>query len=225
MIDLLIKLPSRSRKKLFKEKLESCIINLSNELKVKFIFSFDENDPEMNNNDLKKYLKSDFFKHVDMEYFYGNSKNKIDACNRDIPNEGWKVLLLMSDDMLVLKKNFDKIIYNDMMHHFSDLDGCLNYNVHSQAFRNRTMVLSVMGKKYYDRFNYIYYPGYISVYCDNEQTDVAIKLNKLVDIDNKIISHEWSNVKDNLRVQTERKDLREHDKNLYETRKANGFYL
>ena len=222
MIDLLIKLPSRSRLELFKEKLESCIELLSNQINVKFIFSFDTNDEIMNNNVVRYYLNS---KKINMEYFYGVSKNKVDACNRDIPKEGWKVLLLMSDDMLPIQKNFDKTIYNDMMRHFPDLDGCLNYNTHKEAFKNRTMVLSVMGKKYYDRFNYIYYPGYQSIYCDNEQTDVAIKLNKLVDIDNRIISHEWSSVKDDLRKHTESTEFRNHDSVLYNNRKANGFYI
>jgi hypothetical protein len=222
MIDLLIKLPSRSRFELFKEKLEKCIQLLSNEINVKFIFSFDTNDQTMNNNVVRYYLGS---KKINMEYFYGESKNKIDACNRDIPKEGWKVLLLMSDDMLPRKKGFDKIIYDDMNHNFPDYDGCLNYNTHTEAFKNRTMVLTVMGKKYYDRFNYIYYPGYQSIYCDNEQTDVAIKLNKLVDIDNRIISHEWNSVKDDLRKHTESGEFRNHDSALYHSRKANGFYI
>jgi len=85
--------------------------------------------------------------------------------------------------------------------------------------------LTVMGKKYYDRFNYLYYPGYESVYCDNEQTDVAIKLNKLVNINNRIISHEWHAVNDTLRIQTENKEVRAKDKLLYDTRKAQGFNL
>lgn len=222
MIDLLIKLPSRSRRELFKQKLDACVNSLSNQINVKFIFSFDNNDNDMNNDQIKNYLKN---KNINMEYFYGNSKNKVDACNRDVPKDGWKILLLMSDDMLVLKNNFDKIIYDDMMRYYPDLDGCLNYNTHSEAFKNRTMVLTVMGKTYFDRFNYIYYPGYKSVFCDNEQTEVAIKLNKLTDINNRIISHEWSSVKDNLRQQTESRELRDHDELLYKSRKENGFFI
>jgi len=229
VVDLLIKLPSRSRNKLFKEKFDSCRRCLSGVINTKFIFSFDENDPTMNNDDIRSYLK-DARKTIipfmsKIEYYYDSSKNKIDACNRDIPSDDWKVLLLMSDDMLVLKKNFDKIIYDDMMKHFPDTDGCLNYNAHDSAFKNGTMVLTVMGRKYYDRFNYLYYPGYESVYCDNEQTDVAIKLNKLVNINNRIISHEWHAVNDTLRIQTENKEVRAKDKLLYDTRKAQGFNL
>lgn len=229
MVDLLIKLPSRSRSRLFKEKFDSCRRHLSGVINTKFIFSFDENDPTMNNDDIRSYLK-DARKTIvpfmsKIEYYYDSSKNKIDACNRDIPSDDWKVILLMSDDMLVLKKNFDKIIYDDMMKHFPDTDGCLNYNTHDSAFKNGTMVLTVMGRKYYDRFNYLYYPGYESVYCDNEQTDVAIKLNKLVNINNRIISHEWHAVNDALRIQTENKEVRAKDKLLYDTRKAQGFNL
>jgi len=47
-----------------------------------------------------------------------------------------------------------------------------------------------MGKKYYDRFGYIYHPSYISLWCDNEFTDVANMLKKQKYINECIIRHE-----------------------------------
>lgn len=222
MIDLLIKFPTRSRKDLFKKRVDQCVDLLSNKINVKFIFTFDENDSSMNNDEIRSFLTS---KNVNMDYYYGFSENKIHACNRDIPIFDWNILLLMSDDMEPKQKNFDLIIHNDMKKYFPDYDGCLNYNAHTQAFLNNTMVLTVMGKKYYERFNYVYFPGYKSVFCDNEQTEVANKLGKLKNIDNRIIYHDWHGVKDDLRVKTECKDTRNFDKILFETRKANGFYI
>ena len=32
---------------------------------------------------------------VDLEYHYGDSQNKIHACNRNIPADGWKVCVLV----------------------------------------------------------------------------------------------------------------------------------
>ena len=39
-----------------------------------------------------------------------------------------------------------------------------------------------MGKKYYDRFGYIYHRSYNSLWADNEQKEQAQKLNKITDI-------------------------------------------
>jgi len=39
-------------------------------------------------------------------------------------------------------------------------------------------VLTIMGRKYYNRFLYVYHPEYKSLWADNEQMEVAKKLNK-----------------------------------------------
>ena len=224
MIDLLIKYPTRERPEIFKKIITDYISKLSGKRSVKFIISLDSNDRSCNNQEFINFLES-LKNRVTLEYFFGESKNKIDACNRDIPTEDWRVCILVSDDMVPKKHGFDDIILSDMEKYYPDFDGALNYNTHRQAFKNRTMVLSIIGKKYYDRFGYIYYPGYKSIYCDNEQTEVAIKLNKLVDIDNTIISHDWSSIKDDLRKKTESGEFRNYDSSHYEERKNKNFYL
>ena len=225
MIDLLIKFPTRSRPDKFKEILKRYVSNLSGKYKVKFIISMDNNDPTCNNQDMRNFLEM-MKNSVDLDYVYGDSRNKIDACNRDIPSDGWNVCILVSDDMTPRVKNFDEIIIKDMQKHFPDYDGCLNYNAHTTAFeqkiegRGSLMVLSILGKKYYYRFNYIYNPVYISLFCDDEQTRVARKLNKIVDINNRIISHDWSSINDDLRKQTEAFDS--IDRNTFKTRLKDG---
>lgn len=225
MIDLLIKYPTRSRPEQFKNILQQYVSKLSGKYKVKFIVSMDTNDATCNNESMRSFLETIKTK-VDLEYFFGESKNKIDACNRDIPSDGWKVCLLVSDDMIPKVNNYDQIIIKDMETHFPDYDGCLNYNAHTVAFeqkiegRGSLMVLSIMGKKYYDRFNYIYNPVYISLFCDDEQTRVARKLNKIVDINNRIISHDWMTINDDLRKQTEAFDS--IDRNTFKQRLKDG---
>jgi hypothetical protein len=150
----------------------------------------------------------------------GNSKNKIHACNRDIPQDGWKICILVSDDMTPRVHGFDDIIINDMNNYFSNLDGALNYNCGGHAYPH-VMVLSVIGNPYYKRFNYIYHPDYTSLFCDEEQTVVAKSLNKIVDINNKIITHDWIDIQDNLRQHTEK--FYQSDKTIFESRKKRGF--
>jgi len=218
MIDLLIKYPTRSRPDKFKEILKQYISNLSGKYKVKFLISMDNNDPTCNNQNMRNFLE--MIKHsVDLDYVYGDSKNKIDACNRDVPAEGWKVCILVSDDMTPRVKNYDEIIMKDMETYFPDYDGCLNYNTGSAY--PRVMVLSIVGNPYYKRFGYIYHPEYCSLFCDEEQTVVAKSLNKMKDLDKKIITHDWSDIKDDLRKYTE--NFHPVDKKLFELRKSKGF--
>lgn len=219
MIDLLIKYPTRSRPELFKSILSEYITKLSGNYKVKFIVSMDTDDNTCNTESMRSFLDNVKYK-TNLEYYYGNSKNKIDACNRDMPSDGWKICILVSDDMTPRVYGYDRIIIENMNHYFPDFDGALNYNCGGHAYPH-VMVLSVIGNPYYKRFNYIYHPDYTSLFCDEEQTVVARSLNKIVDIDNRIITHDWNNIKDDLRKHTEK--YYQTDKVIFELRKQKGF--
>ena len=211
MYDLLIKYPTRERPEIFKNILTKYIEKLSGKYNIKFIISLDDNDASCNNPQIKSFLNNIKSK-VNLDYFYGISHSKIDACNRDIPENGWNICMLISDDMIPKSNSYDDIIINDMNRYFPDFDGCLNYNVHNTAFtqhipgRGSLMPLSIEGNTYYKRFNYIYNPVYKSLFSDDEQTRVARKMNKIVDINNNIISHNWSDITDDMRRRTEMLD-------------------
>ena len=149
MIDLLIKYPTRQRPEIFKKIISDYISKLSGKRRVKFIISLDNNDHTCNNQEFRNFLES-LKQRVDLEYFFGDSKNKIDACNRDVPVNGWRICLLVSDDMVPRRHGFDDIIMKDMESNFPDFDGCLNYNCGGHAYP-KVMVLSVMGNPYYKR--------------------------------------------------------------------------
>jgi hypothetical protein len=219
MIDLLIKYPTRSRPDQFKKILWEYVNKLSGKINVKFIVSLDSNDPLSNTDSMKKFLET-IKESTDLDYYYGVSKNKIDACNRDIPNCGWKVCLLISDDMTPRVKDYDKVIMNDMQKYFPNYDGVLNYNCGGHAYP-KVMVLSVVGHTYYQKFNYIYHPAYTSLFSDEEQTVIARRDNKIVDIDHKIITHDWNDIQDDLRKHTEK--FYQQDKIVFEERKQKGF--
>ena len=225
MYDLLIKYPTRERPEIFKTLINQYIKNLSGKRKIKFIISLDNNDSSCNNKNFINFL-DELKTKIDLDYYFGISENKIHACNRDIPVDNWKVCILVSDDMVPKKHSFDDIIMNDMKQYYPDLDGVLNYNAYSAAFeqhipgRGSLMVLSIMGKKYYDRFGYIYNPIYKSLFADDEQTRIARRLNKIVDINHRIISHEWSSIKDDLRKKTE--SLDSEDRQIFKNRLKEG---
>lgn len=222
---ILIKFPTRGRPEKFFDVLDKYISMATDLSRIAFLISMDEDDPAMNNPDIISRLEKRKAAGVKLVYFYGNSKTKIQAVNADISKvKGWDVLLLASDDMIPVVKGYDHVIRKDMNDHFRDSDGVLWY---SDGGQDRINTLSIMGKKYYDRFGYIYHPDYISLWCDNEFTDVSLKLNKCYRSNKVIIEHAhptYSKEKyDELYVKNE--SYYSVDKVTYDKRSENNFDL
>lgn len=218
---LLVKFPTRNRKVKFFNVLNKYYNFLSKNVEVKFLISMDTDDLEMNNKETESILK----KFDSLIYFYGNSKNKIEAINTDINNvSDWDIILLASDDMIPIMKGYDELIVNRMIQFFPDTDGVLWFN---DGNRKDLNTLSIMGKKYYDRFNYIYNPEYKSTWCDNEFTDVANLLGKQKYFDEVIIKHEhpdWGYGKrDSIHIQNSINES--HDRSVYLKNKLVNFGL
>lgn len=180
-LNLLIKFPTRNRKDQFLKVYNLYKNNLVTK-NVHFVITCDIDDVTMNNNYIKDYFKNE--KNVTL--YYGNSKTKIEAINADMQDKNFDILLLASDDMIPIKYGYDLIIKNNMEYYYPDTDGVLWFYDGKQ---NKLNTLSIMGKKYYDRFGYIYNPIYKSFFCDNEFQDIATKLNKITYINECIIEH------------------------------------
>jgi hypothetical protein len=122
-------------------------------------------------------------------------------------------------------KGYDNIIRNKMKEHYPDTDGILWFNDGHQGTTLNT--LSILGKKYYERFNYIYYPEYKSMWSDNEFMLVGNILEKQTYFDEVIIEHEhpdWGfGGKDSIHIKNVENET--HDKNLFLNRQSNKFYL
>jgi hypothetical protein len=69
---------------------------------------------------------------------------------------------------------------------YPDTDGVLWF---FDGWRKDLNTLCILGRKYYDRFGYVYHPEYKSFWSDAEFTDVATILNKQTFIDKVIIRH------------------------------------
>lgn len=219
---ILIKFPTRGRKNKFFNVLKKYHKLLDNINNVKFLITCDLDDSEMNN-ELTNEIISTF---ENTEIIFGNSKSKIDAVNRDLENyHDWDIVLLASDDMIPQVKGYDRIIVEKMNENFPDTDGVLWFNDGNQKRNLNT--LSILGKKYYDRFKYIYFPEYKSTWCDNEFMDVANILGKQKYFDDVIIRHEhpdWGFGGRDL-IHKGNLDNEPFDKTLYISRKKFNFFL
>jgi hypothetical protein len=193
----------------------------NNILSIKTLISLDEDDTTVTEDLLEKLhcISRNIYVHV------GESKGKIGAVNRDMEYAGkYDILLLASDDMIPIVQGYDDIIRNHMTHYYPDNDGVLWYN---DGFQGKNLnTLCILGKRYYDRFGYIYHPSYKSLWCDNEFMEVANCLGKQTYFDKVIIKHEHpSNVttteNDNLYKNNDKFNDSDH-KNFIE-RKAKSF--
>lgn len=217
-LKLLIKFPTRSRPDKFLKILDQYYL-LLRDTNYKFIISCDLDDITMNNDNIKNKLSE----YPNLKYYYENNTSKIEAINNNLSGEDFDILLLASDDMLPIKSGYDKIIKENMEKYFPDTDGVLWFNDGFQKHNLNT--LSILGKKYYDRFNYIYHPDYKSLYCDLEFTLVTKKLNRVKYIDDIIIKHiQYSIVNetpDELYIKND--NLENIDKLTFEKRSKNNF--
>jgi len=179
---ILYKYPTRNRPLKFQRCLQRYYGFIADIPNSEFVISMDTDDEIMNTAEVKNYLKSK----PCLNSYYSNNSSKIMAINADIPTTEWDILVLISDDMIPEVKGFDNIIREKMHVHYPDTDGVLWF---FDGWRKDLNTLCIIGRKYYDRFGYIYHPSYESFWCDAEFTDVANNLKKQTFIDQVIIRH------------------------------------
>ena len=218
---ILIKFPTRGRRDKFFNVLDIYYQLATNLNDIEFQITIDTNDESMNNYNVLEKLKT----YKNLNYDLGISKNKIDAVNRDLIVGDWDIILLGSDDMIPKVKGYDDIIRNKMTELYPDTDGVLWFNDGNQG--NRLNTLCILGKKYYERFNYIYHPDYTSLWADNEFMDVANLLNKQTYFNDIIIRHEHPDVGFGQRdfVHFDNIKFDYIDRDIYIKRKENNFGL
>jgi hypothetical protein len=211
---ILFKFTTKSRPNLFIRGMQSIIENVSSE-NYEILVTVDTDDYSM------EHALLYYQDNVKVKVYYGISKNKIDAINRDVDKaNNWDILVNVSDDMVFTIKGFDKIIRSN----FDNLGQCLHF---PDGNTTELITMSIIGKQFYDRFGYIYNPQYESLFCDNEQTDVAKFLGAYKYVDKQIFEHKHPAFgKAQMDAQyyfTE--SFFQKDKVVYESRKAINFGL
>ena len=216
---ILFKYTTRSRRSNFLRGYDSILDKIANREDYHILISVDKDDQSMFPLPV-----------LDGKYTFvvGNSKNKIDAINRDL-NEfdyDWDILINMSDDMIFTKKGFDDIIRAEF---YKDFNQYLHFNDGNQKCNVCTM--HIVGRNYYDRFNYIYHPDYISLWCDVENDIVAKQLGcyKYMGDNIKLFRHlhpAWGLApQDALSIKTEDRALWVADEITFNKRKIKNFGL
>ncbi len=217
---LVIKFPTRGRSNKFLLVLRK-YQQLLDDKTTEIIVTCDNSDPEMNQPHVKEVISQ--YKNVKL--CFGDNKTKIEAINNDLEGVDFDIVLLASDDMTPMVQGFDTIIKERMVEHYPDTDGIVWFNDGYQGKKLNT--LCILGKKYYDRFGYIYNPEYVSVWSDNEFMDVGNLLGKQTYFDEVIIKHEhpdWGfGKRDEVHLMNGKYES--HDRTIYNRRKLINFGL
>lgn len=223
-LKILIKFPTRNRPHKFEMTIRKYMYMAQFKDDLKFLISLDKDDK-----DLQKYLNiiQQFDNTINFNVTINEPAGKIAACNigMHLIHE-WDIVILASDDMDCQKFGWDEIIRQEMLSHYPDLDGVLFHNDGYLGQKLNTMC--IMGRKYYEKFQYIYHPSYISLWCDNHFMEVANMLNKQTYFPECLFKHEhFSNSKNISQDALMRinESFYYKDKKIYEKLKLDNFGL
>jgi hypothetical protein len=105
------------------------------------------------------------------------------------------------------------------------------YEFYRLELCQRLVTFPIMHIEYLRRFGYIYHPDYKSVRADDEQTEVAKRLNMYRYVDKQIMEHQhyrWgfnNGEPDELYKKNDSGEMYEHDRLVFEQRSAKNFDL
>lgn len=213
MRTVLLKYPTRQRPRLFRLTLRKYIDTAGAPLRI--VVTIDVDDISMNNR-----IMRDWIAEQGAEIDISPRRGKIIAINSGIPADQWSVLVLASDDHIPVTDGWALRILSDMP---EDGDALLWYK---DIRQDRICLMPVMGRSYYDRFGYIYHPAYVSLWCDNEQTEVAQSLGKLIQPDSELFRNEsadWGGIIRTDSLYRKNNAYYKIDRQTYERRKLLNF--
>lgn len=169
-IKLLFKFPCRGRVDLFFKSLDSLNDNIRDRNNYHISLTIDEDDKILNSPEIIERINE--YPNTSIEW--GISKSKIDAVNRNFPlNYDWNVVIVWSNDMICTFYGMDDVM-RDYMHHAINKSGnkflCHFPDNDAKEMLN---VLYIASREYYEQFNYVYHPSYLSLWADNESMCVA----------------------------------------------------
>lgn len=231
---ILYKLTTRSRP----QKMFDCIQNIramALEKDPLIVLTLDTNDRTVNTADVRRQIALI----PNVIPVFGYSKNKLAAFNRDVPAEGWDVIVATSDDIKFLH-GFDEQIKKDAE--------AANYYV--QADKNqpngwdpmqfdfvlwygdgfphgKILTVPIMTRKYYQRLGYIYNPIYTSLFADEEAIYVGENLQRMYYSTAEIMVHmhpAWGKAEWDAQYRFT-DSFYPADKKIFERRKAANFPL
>lgn len=176
---LLVRMPTRSRPEQALHALTAYRSMAGIPIQIEVIV--DEDDESMKSVDVLRKLAAQ-----GCVVTVGSHKSKVEAVNGGRLTE-WDVLLLASDDMVPIMDGYAARALEAMNLHFPRLDGAIYFD---DGFQGKNCcTLPIMGRRLYDQFGHVYNPRYISLFCDQEQTELLTEMSRIVYVGERLIEH------------------------------------
>ncbi len=112
----------------------------------------------------------------------GANRSVVGAVNRAAPSTGGDVMIVVSDDF-GCPEHWDTAL-RDVIAGRRDVAVLVD-----DGIDGRIMTLPIVGRGLYERLGYLYYPGYLSVFADDDLTEVATREGALVDARSLLFPH------------------------------------
>lgn len=220
---ILYNFPSRLRPGKFFAAIKNILCMQANTDDFKILAKLDVDDYSMQTFEVRQKLEP-LTKQGQLVIEWGASKSKIEAVNRGLDkcNWPWDIMVTMSDDMVFKLPGYDNVIRAHMP---ADLDWLLHFPDSYAGAKVCTM--SIIGRNYYKRDWYVYHPDYYSMFCDNEQTEVAKLRGRYKYIpEPSILDHNhYSNNRGRKDGLYRRNDTYRADEIIFNNRKSKNFFL
>lgn len=226
---ILVKFPTRGRPEQFLRVLRGMVLMSADPENIKYLISIDDDDQTMT----ESVFKDAYSITTGIRFVNGTSKTKMEAINRDMdkPQPVWDIVLLASDDMIPQVQGWDEVIRKgfliDSLENSATIPGKHSVSLDQALWffdghQHRICTLVVMGRTRYERFGYLYHPSYISLWCDNEWTEV----NQPKKFDQILFKHEhpaWGGAVPMDALYQRNEAFFERDRMNYERRKQLNF--
>ena len=194
-MNILIQFPTYGRPERFLDVLDKYVSMSSADNDMYFNINCDSADLTMTGNNIQQRIAEIMKQRLNVRYSinYDPQTEKISAINSNITavantDFNWDIVICASDDMVPKVDEWDLEISDAMQENYPNLDGCVHFN--DGNTNGNLITFSILGRKLYEDFGYIYHPDYKSLYCDDEFTQVVRGMGKETYIDKIIISHE-----------------------------------
>jgi hypothetical protein len=217
---ILVKIPTRARPARILQVVRALQETADDLQGIGFLISCDSDDETMKGRPAEELLA------LGCDVRWGSGSGKVDAVNRDVDGQSFDILILAADDMFPRARGWDTLVRATMRAHFPNLDGALHFDDgHTQARLNTLPILgyNLFRKMLHEGKPYIYHPAYLSLWCDNEMTDVLRAHGRLPYIPHCIIEHRHPTFVRGMRADQllqHNQSFHDRDRATYEARRA-----
>lgn len=178
--------PTRGRKEQAIATMAKWLFMADRPYDIEYIFSTDVDDSDKWYSRLDivpNFLNSDETKSI--EVLKNNNKSAIEAINFAAARCSGDLIIVVSDDF-DCSEHWDTSL-------LQALEGKSDFVLKTDDEYQPTLVsLPIMDRVFYERYGYIYFPGYSHMFCDQEMTAVALMTGKYLKSDLKFPHHHYT---------------------------------